>query len=93
MNGPRMDKHAKYELGRVSDHYTDILFLGELITLSAVGRVSKYPAASNPSNIRWTQLMIHFRLVDTAKRQLATSRHPEVEVGRSQQQKRDVVDY
>ena len=37
--------------------------------------------------------MIHFRLVDTAKRQLATSRHPEVEVGRSQQQKRDVVDY
>ena len=39
--------------------------------------MSKYPAASNPSNIRWTQLMIHFRLVDTqknvmtAKRQLA----------------------
>ena len=39
MNGPRMDKHAKYELGRVSDHYTDILFLGELITLSAVQSV------------------------------------------------------
>ena len=105
MNGLRMEKQAKYELVRVSHHYTDILFFGrggqvDDIICQAVQSVEcqnirpplihqtsdavddPLPPGRYPKNVMMA-----------VQRQLARSRHPETEVVRSQQQKRDVVDY